>query len=122
MAETFKSKWLVISGGPNYGTAKSDKRAFGTSDTPIPKPSRNQNGAFGTSGTPISKAPRNHTDLNIDSPTTWPEYLVRLHGAALAEGGENLARRQVEVEVAFWRDAEAQGWHPITTQPTWRSP
>ena len=60
------------------------------------------------------------SSLNSHSPTitqdstTWPPYMTRLHAEALAVGGEDLARRQIRCEIAFWRNAEAEGWRLLT--------
>ncbi len=101
MGEKFQSRWMGdVSGRPRYGTDKSDKRG--------------SNGTSVTSGTPLVSPSRNHNDIDIDDPTTWPDYLARLHDEALAEGGEKLARRQLRAEVAFWNGATAAGWVPWT--------
>ena len=50
------------------------------------------------------------SDINIDNPDTWPAYMIHLYTESLAEGGEDLARRQVEAEIAFWNGDTTGEW------------
>ena len=67
-----------------------------------------------SSVSPLPSPSRNHNDIDADDPATWPPYMRCMHEDSLAEGGKGLARRQVEAEAAFWRNADADGWQLFT--------
>ena len=48
--------------------------------------------------------------LNVSDRATWPPYLRRLEDVTSAQFGGEVARLQVESEIAFLRNAAEQGW------------